>query len=200
MSNSLFPVLPGLMWGFRRVPTHHTTIKTAVSGREYRSRDQASPRYTYKASYEFLRDKRRGYDELSVLLGFFNARGGAFDSWLFDDGDDNSVTAQAFGVGDAVSTTFQLVRTLGGSVEPVYAVNAAPQIYVNGTLKTVGTDYTVGANAGITFTAAPAAAAVLTWSGTFYWRCRFVLDQLEFNKFMWRLWELKTCDFITVKP
>jgi uncharacterized protein (TIGR02217 family) len=199
MSNSVFPVLPGLEWNFKRVPMHKTTIKETVSGREYRSKRMTSPRYKYKGSYEFLRDSA-GFDELRPLLGFFNARGGSFDDWLFDDLDDNTVTAQTFGVGDGVTPTFQLVRTLGGNVEPVYAVNSVPLIYKSAVLQTVGTHYTINSTGGVTFVAAPAAAAPLTWTGTFYWRCRFVEDQLEFNKFMNKLWSLKTCDFITVKP
>ena len=200
MSNAIFPVLPGLVWDFKRIPMHKTTIKETVSGREFRSRRMSSPRYTYKASYEFLRNQRQGYDELRSLLGFFNARGGDFDDWLFDDADDNTVTAQAFGVGDAASTTFQLVRTLGGNVEPVYVVNAAPQLFIDGVLKTVITHYNINATGGVTWVTAPAGAAVLTWTGTYYWRCRFLQGHLEFNRFMWRLWALKSCDFITVKP
>lgn len=203
MSNAVFPTLPGLKFDVKRVPMHKTTIRETVNGREYRARQMTSPRYTYKLSFEFLRDGNVNgtvYDEFKPLLGFFNARSGAFDDFLFTDPDDNAVTAQAFGVGDAATTTFQLVRTLGGTVEPVYAVNGAPQIYINGVLKTVTTDYTINSTGGVTFTSAPAAAAALTWTGSYYWRCRFVKDESEFNKFMAQLWDLRTCDLITVKP
>lgn len=200
MSNAIFPVLPGLQWEFTRTPVHNTSVTTTVSGREYRSRRMASPRYKYKGAYEFLRDGAQAIEELKPLLGFFNARAGRFDDWLFDDPDDNAVTAQAFGTGDGTTTTFQLVRTLGGNVEPVYAVNNAPLIYKAAVLQTEGTHYSVNATGGVTFVTAPAAAAALTWTGAFYWRCRFVDDQLEFNKFMQQLWALKKCEFITVKP
>lgn len=199
MSQAVFPTLPGLQWDFKRMPMHKTTVRETVSGLEFRSRRMSSPRYTYKGSYEFLRDQRQGYDELRQLLGFFNARSGDFDSWLFFDTDDNTVTAQAFGVGGAVATKFQLVRTLGGAVEPVYALFGAPLVYLNGVLKTVGTDYTVNATGGLTWVTAPGAGVVMTWTGSFYWRCRFLHPQLEFARFAYQLWNLKTCEFITLK-
>lgn len=200
MSNDVFPVLPGLKWDRKRTPIHKTIIKEAVSGREYRARMMASPRYQYDNAYEFLRDGRGGYDELRPLLGFFNKHGGSFDSWLYDDEDDRAVTSQAFGTGDGASTQYQLVRTLGGFVEPVYDINGAPSIYVNGSLKTAGVDYTLNSSGGVTFTVPPSNGALLAWTGFFYWRCRFLQDQLQFSKFMARLFEVKTCSFITVKP
>lgn len=200
MSNDVFPTLPGLQFEFKRVPMWKTQIQEAVSGAEYRGRQMLSPRYTYKASYEFLRDRRQGYDELRSLVGFFNAHYGSFDSWVFDDPDDDSVTAQAFGTGDGATTQFQLVRTLGGFAEPVYALNGAVQIFKGGVSQAQPGACSVDAFGLVTFVAAPAAAAALTWTGSFYWRCRFVQDSLEFAKFAWRLWNLQTCDFITLKP
>jgi hypothetical protein len=64
----------------------------------------------------------------------------------------------------------------------------------------LGTDYTISASGVITFTAAPAAAAVLTWTGSYYWRVRFKQDATEFSQFMQKLWEARTVELITVKP
>lgn len=200
MSNAIFPTLPGLVWDFKRAPLHKTTMTETVSGREYRARRMAAPRYLYKATYEFLRDGIGGADELRTLMGFFNQRSGQYDSWLFSDPSDKTASSQNFGIGDGTSTVFQLVRTLGGNTEPVYAVNGAPLIYRDGALLTPGTHYSINANAGVTFVTAPTAGDVLTWIGNFYWRCRFVNDQMEFAQFSNRLWTLKACDFITVKP
>ena len=199
MSNAVFPVLPGLQVTVGRLPVHKTAIKEAVSGREYRARLMSAPRYIYRLSFEFLRDGHSGYDEFRPLLGFFNARAGSFESWLYSDPDDRRVTAQAFGTGDGSTPTFQLVRTLGGTVEPVYALDGVPAIYVGGTLKTAGTHYTVTASAGIVFITPPAAGALLTWTGFYYWRCRFLHDQTEFSRFMAQLWEMKSCEFITTR-
>lgn len=199
MSNAVYPTLPGLMFNFVRAPSFKTDIKTTPSGREFRGAQMLYPLYTYTLVYEFLRDST-AFNEFRSLLGFYNQRQGRFDSFLFNDTDDNTVTSQQFGVGDGATTKFQLIRTLGGMVEPVYDLNGAPQIYVSGVLKTVGTDYTINATGGVVFTVAPGATAPITWTGAFYWRVRFLTDEQEFSKMMQSIWEVKKLKFITVKP
>ncbi|MFZ5544404.1 MAG: phage head spike fiber domain-containing protein [Pseudomonadota bacterium] len=130
MSNAVFPTLPGLKWDQQRTvlapPVH---VKTTPSRREFRSRSASVPRYQYALTYEWLKSGARGTD-LETLVGFFNARGGSFDSWLYLDPDDNSVTDQTIGMGDGAATQFQVVRTLGGFVEAVSAFNGSPAIYI----------------------------------------------------------------------
>lgn len=132
MSNAVFPVLPGLKWGVVRHPSFSTTKKKAVNGREYRAANMIYPEYVYKLSYEFLRDLRSGVDELRTLEGFFLSRYGSYDSFLWTDPDDNSVTAQQIGTGDGTTTAFQLVRSWGGFVEPVYNLASPPVITYGG--------------------------------------------------------------------
>lgn len=197
MGNSVFPSLPGLKWGVRRSPHFSTTIKTSVSGREFRAANQLYPRYHYKLAYEFLRDKRTGVDELRTLVGFFNNRYGSYDSFLFSDPDDKSVTAETFGIGNGSTTQFQLVRAFGGFTEPVFDLNGAPLIYKAGVLQTVTTHYTVGSTGVVTFVSAPGSGQALTWTGAFYRRVRFRADFSDFEKFLTELWELKTVELIS---
>jgi len=199
MGNAVFPTLPGLMFNQTRTPIWKTITRETVSGREFRTGFMASPRYRFKLQFEFLRQDAVN-SEFRTLLGFFNSQQGSMISFLYSDPDDNAVTAQAFGTGDASTTQFQLTRTLGGFAEPVYAVNGTPTIYVNGVAKTAGTDYTIGSTGIVTFTAAPAASAALTWTGSYYWRVRFLQDTTEFNKFMAGLFEAKSIEFESVKP
>ena len=199
MSNAIYPVLPGLTFGVIRTPTFKTDIKTTPSGREFRAAQMLYPLYNYTLVYEFLRDQA-AFQEMRSLLGFFNARQGAFDSFLFQDPDDQTVIVQAAGIGDGATTLFQLVRTLGGTTEPVYDLNGAATIYVAGVPKVLGVDYTINATAGITFTVAPAVGTPITWTGSYYWRCRFLLDAIDFSKFMTGFWEAKQVQLITVKP
>lgn len=199
MGNAVFPSLPGLTWDITRTPVWSTTKKTAVSQREYRTANMAFPRYKYKLSFEFLR-QGGSFAELSQLVGFFNARQGSFDSFLFVDPDDYTVTGQVIGAGDGSNKLFQMVRTFGGFIEPVYDDNSVPLIYVNGVLKTAGTDYSVSTTNLVTFVTAPGAGQSVTWSGTYYRRVCFTQDSAEFNKFMNALWSLKTLEFITVLP
>ncbi len=197
MSNAVFPSLPGITWGSTKSPEWKTITQESVSGKELRASLMSYPRWTYTLSYEFLRGGSLA--ELQTLVGFFNARRGMFDDFLYTDPDDNTVTAQQFGVGDGAATGFALVRSYGGFSEPVQNLNSAPSIYVNGVLKVLTTDYTVSSLGVVTFVTAPASGAVLTWSGTYYWRVRFLQDSSEFGNFLKDLYELKKLSFKTVK-
>lgn len=199
MSNSVFPSFPGLTWNVVRRPKWSTVTKKSVSGREFRAAQYSYPIWEYKLSFEVLR-ARSALPEMQQLAAFFNARQGSYDTWLYTDPDDNTVTTQLFGTGDGVTTQFQLVRAFGGYTEPVFDVNGSPSIYKAGTLQTISTHYTISSSGLVTFVTAPTVGQALTWTGSFYWRCRFMQDQLEFNQFMRQLWELKTLEFTTVKP
>lgn len=199
MSNAVYPTLAGLQFDATRSPEWGTVTKVSQSGREYRATRFSAPLWRYTLSYEFLRSAS-AFTELQQLVGFFNQRQGSWDSWLFLDPDDNAVTAQAFGVGDATTTKFQLCRNLGGLVEPIYDVVGSPSIYVNGVLQTVTTNYSIGAFGIVTFVTAPGNTFVVSWTGQYYWRCRFAQDTVEFNKFMNNLWEAKKVEFVTIKP
>lgn len=127
MSNTVYPDFPGVTWPVVKRPMHKTGIKETPSGREFRTRYMTYPRYAIRLNYEWLSEA-----EMRQLIGMFNTHGGAFESFLFDDRDDRAVSNQVFGVGDDSTTSFQLVRTLGGFVEPVYEFNGAPQVYRSG--------------------------------------------------------------------
>lgn len=189
MGNAVFPVLPGLGWNIGKAPNWATRIQKAVSGKELRAALMSYPVYKISLTYEVLRAET-AYAELQSLIGFFNNRQGAFDSFLYNDTSDNAVTAQNFGTGNGSATAFQLIRTLGGNVEPVMNLNGNPSIYVAGVLKTLTTDYSLS-NGMVTFVAAPANGAALTWSGSYYYRCRFLQDAADFENFLYQLWALK---------
>lgn len=194
MSNATFPTLAGIMWNVARVPQFNTKIQKAVSGREIRLAMMAAPMYTFKMSYEVLRQDTL-FAELQTLGGFFLARQGAYDSFLYTDPADNATTGATFGVGDGSTQGFQLVRTYGAGgntfAEVVNNVSGTPTIYINGVATTA---FTIDGNGFVTFTTAPASGAVLTWSGSYCYRVRFSADTLEFNQFMRNLFELKKCE------
>lgn len=194
MSNAVFPNLPGLAWSVAKAPQWCTKIQSAVSGRELRAAFRSSPLYKFSLSYEVLREAS-AYQELQTLMAFFNARQGSFDSFLYTDPTDSTVTAQGFGSGNGATVAFQLSRAYGGNVEPVTNINGTPSIYVAGVLKTSGVDYTIGSGL-VTFAVAPANAAALTWTGAFYYRCRFMADEQSYENFMYQLWSLKQLDML----
>lgn len=199
MSNVLFPTLPGLSFGAAKAPGFTTKAQRSVSGMEARAAMAAYPLWKFKLSYEFLR--HGASTELRQMLGFFLARQGSFDSFLFADPEDNSVTDQNIGTGTGAQKQFQLIRSFGYGAgctfdEPVHNVNAVSAIKVNGVTKTAGTDYTVSATGLVTLTTAPANALPITWTGSYYYRCRFAQDETEFNKFMYNLFELRSIEFV----
>ena len=201
MSTDIFPTLPGLSWPIMRSPMTSTTITTAVSGREYRRPNWMYPRYRYQLVFDLLR-QNASYNEMQTLFAFITKHLGQWDTWYFDDPDDDTATAQTFGVGTGNLKTFQLIRNFGGVIDPVYALNGNPSIYLNGVLKTVNVDYTLSSTGIVTWTVAPALGVPMTWTGMFYWVCRFNLDAHEFQKTMAGFWEaIQTpIEFITVKP
>jgi uncharacterized protein (TIGR02217 family) len=192
MSNYVFPVLPGLGWSVIKTPKWSTKIQQAVSGKELRSAWFSAPKYNFKLTYEILRGDSVNL-ELQTLLGFFNARQGSFDSFLYVDPNDNSVTAQSIGIGNGTQTVFALVRSFGGNVEPVMNINAIGGIYLNGAATSA---YTVDGYGNVTFATAPASGVAITWTGTYYYRCRFVKDTSDFDNFMYQLWQLKELEFV----
>ncbi len=195
MSNNILPTLAGLSWDISASPQFSTSIKRAVSGYEARAAFIVYPLWIFSLKYDILRDNIAN-NELKSLLGFFNSRQGSFDSFLFAPPADSSVTAMSFGTGTGAQTVFQLVRSYGGYVEPCNNINGAPQIYVAGVLKTVTTDYTISATGAVTFVSAPANGAALTWTGSFYYRCRFMNDSIQPIQFMQNIYNLGKLDFI----
>lgn len=197
MSNLIFPALPGLTCNVVRTPQWNTVIKRSASQREFRGQMATLPRWKYQLTYDVLRSGGN-YSELQQLVGLFNRCGGSFDTFLYSDPDDSSVTDQVIGVGDGIATKFQLVRTYGGFVEPVFDLNGTQTIKLGGI--PLGSGYSIDSKGMVTFSGAPANGVVVTWSGAYYWRCRFEQDSLDFSQFMRQLWEAKKVSFITCKP
>lgn len=207
MSNSALPLMPGLTWPMVKQPSFNTKVQRAVSGKEYRAAFMQYPLYTFTLSYSVLRDGLLPdgvtYAELATLAGFYLARQGSFDSFLYTDPSDNLVTAQQFGTGDGVTTLFPLKRTYGAggftADDLVQNVNAITGIYDNGTPVVQGAGpgkYTIDSSGNVTFGTAPVAAHVLTWTGAYYYRCRFVRDSVDFSGFGNKLWDLKQLQFV----
>ncbi len=207
MSSAVFPTLAGLGWDVNRTEIWKTELQENVSGKENAVALWTYPRHQWDLTFDFLRQgvvHAATYAEFAQLAGFFNQRQGRFDSFLYTDADDNSVTGQALGTGDGTTTAFQLVRAFGGFVEPVLAPNAVSAVKVNGVTKTAGVDYTVSnwgsANPGVvTFTSPPGNGLPITADFTFYWPCRFLDDSLNFAKFAQALWKGKKVSFKSVK-
>ncbi len=201
MSQAVFPSMPGLKWGSVKTPMWSTKIQHSASGRELRAAYYSAPLWKISLSYEVLRSGALA--ELQTLVGFFNARKGSFDSFLYADPEDSSALNQTFGLAAAGQTQYQLVRAYGGFVEPVLAPklsgSGAVVISVNGVPQTAGTHYTLGVDGLVTFLTPITPGQVLSWTGDFYYRVRFVQDSADFERFLHQLWALKKIEIQTVK-
>jgi uncharacterized protein (TIGR02217 family) len=206
---AIFPTLPGLAWSVTKAPRFATRIQRAVTGRELRVVDQASPIWTWTLTYSLLRDKwdnrgpgglGAGYDELRTLAGFFLQQQGALQPFLFDDPSDDAVSAQLLSIGDGVTSSFQLQRNMGGFAEAITAPNTVSAVFFNGVRQAAG-QYTVNADSGfLTFVAPPPAGISVTADFTYYFRVRFTDDTAEFENFMFQLWQLKQIKLQSVLP
>lgn len=191
MATAIFPELRGLSWDVTKTPEFFTLSKVSPSGVDIAASLSAYPRWHFSLSYECLRAGAEG--ELEKLLGFFlSCRGNAVD-FLYRDPSDYKVSCQTFGVGDGRTVTFQLCHNIGGFIEPLCdTVNET--IYVGDTQKDGG--YTIR-DGIISFIAPPAAGKRLTWSGDFYYRCRFKESSLEVQNFAFKLWSARSVEFVT---
>lgn len=198
MSNALYPDLPGLTFSVKRSPEFKTIQTQAVSGKESRIALASAPLWHYELVYEFLRADA-AYAELQSLLGFYLQRQGCFDSFLFRDPDDGAVVGQGLGQGDGATTTFAVVRALGGFVEPVIVDVGRPVRWtVDGVAAPVTYDDAT-APSTLAFAAAPAAGAVIKGDFSYLFRLRFDEDQVDFEKFMAGLWEAKSIKLVSAR-
>jgi uncharacterized protein (TIGR02217 family) len=201
MTLPIFPALAGIAYPVRRTPRWSTLKQEAVSGKTTALQLWSYPAYRYELAYDLLRADS-AHLEWQTLVGFFNLVGGAAQPFLFNDPDDGSAAGQSLGSGDGATTQFNLVRALGGFIEPVQAASAASlQLFIDGAATTAFSTlaFPNGAVYGAQFSTPPAAGAAITASFAYSWLCRFDEDTAEFDKFASDFWELKKITFSTVK-
>jgi hypothetical protein len=141
MSNVIFQPPPGLAWSVTKRPKYSTLVQTPISARgQLRIARQQYPIWEYEMVWEYLKGgeqtgittSSRADNAYQQLLGFFMARQGGYDSFLYSDPNDNFVSMEQFGVGDGSTTAFQLQRMIGSGVDIVQDVDSsvsAPSIY-----------------------------------------------------------------------
>jgi uncharacterized protein (TIGR02217 family) len=197
MSQLIFPPLPGLTWPVtRQIIAPPVTIKQTPSQREFRFRSSRFVRTKLTLVFEFLMVSQ-AKQEYQTLRGFFNRVGGSFDDWLFEDLEDRHVSNELFAIGDGQTASFQLARSLGNFMEPVYGPNGAPVITANGV---VVAPQSVSPTGVVTFAAPPANGVQLRWTGDFFLRARFTSDTLDLVKNYSTFYEAKKVELITVIP
>lgn len=122
MSNDLYPHLLSEGYALRR-PKFSTERSVSTSGKQTRIPDYQQSLSQWEIPYDFLGQGFNGNQDFATLEGFFEARLGDWDDFLWDDPTDDQVASQAIGTATSGQTIFQMVRTLGSGTTPVYAIN-----------------------------------------------------------------------------
>jgi len=135
------------------------------------------------------------------IINFFMSLQGSGQHFLFKDPYDFTVTNQNIGYGDGSTVAFTMYRTMGqlaGGPDLIQNFINPPSIYVDGTLQTVTTDYSIDQYGTLTFTAGhiPASTKAITWTGTFYFLCHFDKDSFDdMEEVMYQIWKIGTFSF-----
>ena len=182
-----YPV--GLSIGSSGGPERRTEIVTLVNGFEERNSPWAHSRRRYDAGAGM-----RSLDDFAALIAFFEARRGQLHGFRWKDWADyktclpsQSVSAldQEIGVGDGITTVFQLRKTYasGGSTytrDLVKPVAGSVKVAVAGVVQTLPAEFTVEAARGIVaLNLPPALGAVVTAGCEFDVPVRFDTDRIS---------------------
>lgn len=190
MSSAVFPTFVGRdIQVIKTAVWEGTEVVRAVSGKRTSIAYWSLPLWEWMIRFNMLR-QTVGFTEQDSLRGFFNLRAGPFDSFLYDDLTDNSITAQSIGTGNGSRTAWQLVRTAGGYTENILAPNVISQVTINGTPTVL---YTIAPWASttpglLTFNSAPAGGAALAATFTYYWPVEFLDKRMDLTMFLNALW------------
>lgn len=186
MNAAIFPV--HVSQGSPGGPDWPAEIVTRADGTEERNTRWAAPLRTYDARFG-VRTPAELYEVLSLYhAALGRLRGFRFLDWTdYRSGSPNlapTASDQALGIGDGETTQFQLAKTYSFAGQSFTRAITRPfgttLIAVNGT--PTGSGWSVaGATGIVTFDAAPANGAVLTWGGQFHVPVRFDcrLDQIS---------------------
>jgi hypothetical protein len=202
MSPPSLPTVAGLTWSRHKKPNLTTLVASHASGREVRVPLMQYPLYEFEVVYSGLPSSDlypspMGSTDLQTLMGFFLQALGQANTFLYTDPDDNEMTGQVIGVGDGTTTSFMMVRALGGFVEPVSWVTSIANVYFNGTAQSG--NYSLTTPNTLNFTSAPGSGVDISVDFSFAFNCRFLDDSMDFEEFMSNLWKLESMKFRSVK-
>ena len=178
MSFPIMPTMPiSMASGLKKTPNFNTVRQVGAAG--INSAVALKPYPTW--DFEFALDHITGNEKTATsvvaqILGTFMATAGGANLFLFTDPQDNTLVGAQFGVGDGTSTKFQLSRNIYGQPDIIQNTNGTPNIYVNGTITAPAS---ISATGVVTFSTAPINTGILTWSGSFYFLCRFSEDTID---------------------
>lgn len=129
MSNAVFPAaVRGLDRNSSKTPEFSTIVQKAPSGSETRILERNNPLWKFSLSYNWIKDDPTDipagltYTDLKTLMGFYLARQGQFDDFLYDDLTDDSVGPALIGGSPNLQAQLQVVAD---ATNPVSAATVA---------------------------------------------------------------------------
>ncbi len=171
---------PAAAFGFQGGPEFSTNIKSMASGREKRNGEWLQCRHKYSCPFQNITN-----DNYLLIKAVHLGMRGQLHSFLFLDSADYQASNEQFGIGDGTTTVFQLSKTANAGGGATYTrtitkpnTDLGVIVRVNGVVTAAAVDPLTGL---VTFSAAPANGAVLSWTGNFYVQVRFDNDSLPFS-------------------
>jgi len=157
------------------VPEVSTSIVTSAGGREKRNAEWAEARTSYD-----IGPGLRSEMDVAELLAFFRARMGPARGFRLRDPFDCFALDELIGVGDGVTTVFQLVRRYGSVVRRITRPVAQTLVVEIDGAETE--DFTLGEGGVVTLGLAPAEDVTVTARFLFDVPVRFAEDRLSVSR------------------
>jgi uncharacterized protein (TIGR02217 family) len=193
-------------------PQRRTDIVALGSGAEERNARWAHSRRRYDAGYGV-----KTFETLSQVLAFFEERRGRLYGFRWRDRLDHSSAApghaitptdQVIGIGDGITTAFQLSKTYGSLYSPYRRPIAKPvpdsvRVAVAENVLEEGAGFTVNTTTGvITLPAAhvPASGAAITAGFLFDVPVRFDTDYLEIDLSAFAAGAIPKIPLVEIRP
>ena len=198
----IFPVLPqGFPIKFN--PSMDTIIGTTKSLREMRVAQRRVPLWDIEILFEELRDQTQnqtlyapftGFQQYEELVQLWLMMYGQTNVFGFDCFWDNSRENQFIGAGDSRTQIFTIYRTWGQGAQATLAsiglINEVFDVKINNIL-VPNSEYIIIRNK-IYFNTPPAMSVPITMSFSFYYLCRFIADEQDFEEFAKDRWAAKS--------
>lgn len=164
-----------------------TVVSESEAGKEQRYQKWLKGRRIFQ-----IQLKARYLTETTNLWRFYIRRKGAFDSFLFQNPNENPVTAEVVGSGDGAKSVFYLGTSVDIGTGDLISVQGSDSLKrsIGGTGDFLPfSAYTIDPNFGqITTNAVLPSGDVLRADYYFYYRVRFKEDKLSREAFSANLW------------
>lgn len=130
MSTEPYPDLIGLSFPVSQKPMFSTGVQSHTSGRETRTSYWENPLWEFTLSYDYLPDSPQKDSDYKKIVGFFLARKGSFETFLFYKRGDQNVVDGLIGTGTGSAVSFPFVKEWGSWLEPVGYVDTTSDLHV----------------------------------------------------------------------